>query len=81
MAIELLKGKFNFEHHSQYRAEELRKKIEPYLQKSKEIPSGLDLTEFYSLQKEKILHYFQATERIGKTGAGKLRTGLPVFIP
>jgi lysine 2,3-aminomutase len=63
MAIELLKGRFEFQNNSLLRAEELKRKIEPYLDKSKEIPSGLALTEFYSFQKEKILRYFNATEK------------------
>ena len=65
MAIELLQGKFDFQNQtrSQFRAEELKRKIEPYLQKSKKIPTGLELTEFYSFQKERILRYLNATEK------------------
>ena len=65
MAIELLKDKFDFQNQtrSQLRAEELKRKIEPYLQKAKDIPTGLDLTEFYSFQKERILRYLNASEK------------------
>ena len=49
--------------HSLKRAEELKQHIQPYLEKSKDIPSGLELTDFYEEQKQKILSYFKATEK------------------
>lgn len=44
------------------RAEELKQKIVPYLNEAKNIPIGMNLTEFYSSQKEKILRHFNATQ-------------------
>lgn len=63
MAVEFLNKDDELRQLSLKRAEELKKKIEPYLEISKNIPSGFDLAEFYSLQKEKILNYFQADQK------------------
>ncbi len=48
--------------HSLERADELKQQIKPYLEKSKVIPAGLDLNDFYEAQKERILQYFNATQ-------------------
>jgi len=47
--------------YSLLRAKELKKKIQPYLQRVLEIPVGLDLSEFYASQRDKILLYFKAS--------------------
>jgi lysine 2,3-aminomutase len=44
------------------RAEELRNRIKPYLEKKNTIPSGLEMKEELTKRKNKILDYFQADE-------------------
>jgi glutamate 2,3-aminomutase len=44
------------------RAEELKNRIAPYLERAKTLETGFTLADFYSAQKNKILRYFKATE-------------------
>ncbi|RJE48874.1 MULTISPECIES: glutamate 2,3-aminomutase [unclassified Dehalobacter] len=64
MAIELYRPHRDYHYFSIKRAEELKERIEPYLQKANQIPAGLNLTDLYSAQKERILQYFGATQEI-----------------
>ena len=62
MALEFYDQGQESREYSLKRADELKHKIKRYLEKSKDIPSGLNLTEFYASQKERILRYFNATQ-------------------
>ncbi|MCM1565512.1 MAG: glutamate 2,3-aminomutase [Dehalobacter sp.] len=64
MAIELYRPHRDYHYFSIKRTEELKQRIEPYLQKANQIPAGLNLTDLYSAQKERILQYFGATQEI-----------------
>lgn len=63
MALEFINCQQEYIQHSQKRADELKQKIQPYLEKIQEIPSGMMLEEFYAGQKRKILDHFQASEQ------------------
>lgn len=62
MAIEIFDRDKELRNYSLKRAEELKKHIKPYLEKSTEMLTGHQLVEFYSNQKVQILHHFQATQ-------------------
>lgn len=62
MAVELFNRENDLRRYSLERAEVLKKHIEPYLEKSKEIPTGFNLSEFYTAQKARILAYFHADQ-------------------
>lgn len=62
MAVEFINRDKELLSYSLKRAGELKKHIEPYLQKSPQMLTGLKLTEFYTAQKSRILHHFKATE-------------------
>jgi len=61
MAVEFYNREQDLRKYSLDRAEELKKHIEPYLETRNHLSTGLNLSEFYSLQKERILHHFKAT--------------------
>lgn len=63
MAVEFFDRYNDLHSCSLQRAQELKKHIEPYLEKTKEIPTGLNLTEFYDYQRHKILDHFKATQQ------------------
>jgi len=62
MALEFLELENELRSYSLKRAEELKQHIEPYLKKKAELPTGFDLADFYAAQKERILHYFKASQ-------------------
>ncbi len=62
MALELFNRDNELRGYSLIRATELKKQIEPYLDKTKDLLTGFNLTEFYSIQKERILTHFNATQ-------------------
>lgn len=62
MALELYNRDNELHSYSLIRAAELKKQIEPYLDKTKDLLTGFNLAEFYSNQKEQILTYFNATQ-------------------
>ena len=62
MALEFYDEEQEQREYSLKRAVELKQKIKHYLERSKDIPTGLNLTEFYVAQKERILRYFNATQ-------------------
>lgn len=62
MAVEFNNRDKDLRSFSVKRAEELKEQIEPYLERTKNLSTGLNLTEFYSVQKERILHHFKATQ-------------------
>lgn len=62
MAIALYRNDHQSRCFSLKRAAELKQKVEPYLQKAQNLPTGLNLTEYYHAQKEHILHYFDASQ-------------------
>lgn len=63
MALEFCDDNHKNREYSLLRAKELKQRIEPYTDRSKFIPTGLNLTEFYTTQKERILQYFNATQQ------------------
>lgn len=48
--------------HSLHRAQELKERIDPYLKKAPEIPTGMNQTAFFEKQKATLLKYFNASE-------------------
>ncbi len=62
MAIEFYNRNNDLQNYSLKRAAELKNHIEPYLGRTKQLATGLKLTQFYTEQKEKILHHFKATQ-------------------
>jgi len=63
MAVELTHYEQDFQSYSEQRAQELKSRIAPYLDRVKDIPTGLSLNEFFSSQKQRILEYFRATDQ------------------
>ncbi len=62
MAVEYSNHKKELRQYSLKRADELKKHINPYLSRAKELQTGLNLSDFYAAQKERILHHFKATQ-------------------
>ena len=62
MALEFTDRENELRKHSLQRADELKKHIEPYLEKSKNIKTGFNQADFYETQKQQILRYFNATQ-------------------
>jgi len=62
MALELSNRENELRNYSLQRADELKQRITPYLQRAKTIKTGFNQADFYATQKQRILRYFQATE-------------------
>lgn len=62
MAVEIFDRETELRRYALNRAQVLKKHVEPYLEKSKDIPTGFSLNDVYAAQKDLILAHFQATQ-------------------